>query len=265
MSQNPEQPHQQENPHQSEQWQQQSQPHAAEGQPTPQPQGYDQGQPGIQAGAHTGASSDAQPGAQPGAYPGVQPGTYSGAQPGPYPGAQAGPYPGVTPYPIPQQYAQWYNPHDAPAKARDFALVHLVTKPVYLLLLISAALYTIMRIVPLADGWIAASSVSGANAVGFLLGAVLTMVFFMGLYVLVLIPITYGKNWGRIVGFVLAGLGILAALIGLIGVTMYGPVLAMLLVILALLFIGVNIAWIVAAARTWEKPVPAPYMYPPVQ
>lgn len=198
------------------------------------------------------------------------PGPYGRSGPDGHHG-QSFPAPNQQPHPHPPgqpwgpQYSQWYNPNDAPARARNFTMGQLFTKPVYLLLIISAVLYVISRVVGAVaqaqrPGIATGGQETAAETISFLLGFGFVLVIVLGLYLLTLIPITVGKNWGRVVGFVFAGLGIFMQLIGLIGVHLYGGV-AIVLVVLAVAFIGVNIAWIVVAALTWERR-PQTFGYP---
>ncbi|MGD6978424.1 MULTISPECIES: hypothetical protein [Citricoccus] len=70
------------------------------------------------------------------------------------------------------------------------------------------------------------------------------------LYLLVFFGLRGGKNWARILGTVLAAVGTLYTLVGLagIGVTLaISPVIGTLTLILSVLFVIVNIWWIVTA------------------
>lgn len=70
------------------------------------------------------------------------------------------------------------------------------------------------------------------------------------LYLLVFFGLRGGKNWARILGTVLAAVGTLYTLVGLagIGVTLaISPVIGTLTLILSVLFVVVNIWWIVTA------------------
>lgn len=197
--------------------------------------------------------------------PGQQAGHPYGQPPGPYP-----PDPGS--HPGQQQYSQWYNPNAGPQPARRINKADLVRKPVYLLLLISAALYVLLRMMDVARMVVPrlGSPVEGfdgeafnAFAAGQILSTLLFTGLFLGLYLLVLIPIAKGLNWGRVVGFVFAALGSMGSLFGLLGIMLYRDVLWIPTILVSIAFLGVNIAWIVVAAKTWEKPAATPYPYPP--
>ncbi|WP_047691421.1 hypothetical protein [Kocuria sp. ZOR0020] len=141
-------------------------------------------------------------------------------------------------------------------------------KPVYLLLLISAALYVGEQVVGVLELVIRSQQFSSANTGAMIGSSVMGVAFSVciigALYMVVLIPMMLGHNWGRVVGYVFASLGTLGAILNLVYlIGLPGP-LWILNVGVELLFIGVNIAWIVVAAKTWEKPAAAPYPCPPL-
>lgn len=191
---------------------------------------------------------------------GAQPGSHYGQRPGPYP-----PHPGS--YPGQQQYSQWYNPNAGPLPTRPFNKSDLVHKPVYLLLLISAGLYLARDVVGLLELLIRSQQFSGADTGAMLGTSIMSSVIGVGivgaLYLLTLIPMTMGQNWGRVVGFVMASLGTLGSLFSLVVLARFMTPLGLPQMGLTLLFVGVNIAWIVVAAKTWERPIQAPSAYPP--
>ena len=73
------------------------------------------------------------------------------------------------------------------------------------------------------------------------------LVLGIGLYLLVYLPLRKGKNWARILGIVLAILGIAFSAFGFSGLSVYeGPGL-ILAIVLSALFIVVNIVWLITA------------------
>jgi len=79
---------------------------------------------------------------------------------------------------------------------------------------------------------------------------VVSMVLGIILYLLVFFGLRGGKNWARILGTVLAAIGALYTLWGLtqIGITLsIAPVMGTITLILSVLFVAVNIWWIVTA------------------
>jgi hypothetical protein len=82
----------------------------------------------------------------------------------------------------------------------------------------------------------------GTLIVSMVLGIILYLVVFFGL--------RGGKNWARILGTVLAAIGALYTLWGLtqIGITMsISPVMGTITLLLSVLFVAVNVWWIVTA------------------
>lgn len=164
------------------------------------------------------------------------------------------------------QYAEWYNPNAGPgAGLRNFDKRHLLTKPVYWLLLLSAFMYLSNVVMQQVGQFTSAyqsnavpfyENLNGAAAyAGYVIGQAITIAAILGLYVLVLVPTAKGKNWGRVVGFVFAGIGSLIALGNLVGVSLYGA-FGIVIVLILVIWVAANIGWIVVAALTWQKSSP---------
>ncbi|ROZ65772.1 hypothetical protein EDL96_01510 [Kocuria soli] len=173
----------------------------------------------------------------------------------------------------PNRYAQWYDPNGGPSRPRNFSKKDLFTKPLYLLVILSAVLFLGTRFLGIIGQLVPAyrdryytswEMLSGAaETSGFYLGILIVTAIVLALYALVLFPLTLGKNWARILGFVFAGIGSLMMLADFFTVGRYGA-FGIVLVLGILGFVGVNIAWVVVAIRTWEKPrrsgpYPVPY------
>jgi amino acid transporter len=82
----------------------------------------------------------------------------------------------------------------------------------------------------------------GTMIVSIVLGIILYLLVFFGL--------RGGKNWARILGTVLAAIGTLYTLVGLAGIGValsISPVMGTITLILSVLFVAVNIWWIVTA------------------
>lgn len=190
-----------------------------------------------------------QPGTQPGQMQYPAPG-----QPGQAPG-QASRY-GTTPY---AQQGQYGAPVQRPAK---MDLLLKLTLGSLALWLVSALVGLIFP--PNADQLREAvrqqsesmgQPVDAATldtAVGLAQGTALvfslvTLVLGVGLYLLVYLPLRKGKNWARILGIVFAILGTLFTAWGFTELGVYeGPGL-IISIVLSVLFIAVNIFWLITA------------------
>ncbi|MCY1157849.1 MAG: hypothetical protein MOP51_870, partial [Citricoccus sp.] len=90
-------------------------------------------------------------------------------------------------------------------------------------------------------------SIGLATGMAFAVGS---LVASLVLYLAVFLGLRGGKNWARILGTVLAAVGTLYTLVGLTGIGValaISPVMGTLTLILSVLFVVVNIWWIVTA------------------
>lgn len=125
--------------------------------------------------------------------------------------------------------------------------------------IVTQVLYMITSSVVL-SGLSTVGTQTGIFAGGFIFG----MIFTVGLYVLVLIPLLGRKNWGRILGIVFAILGGLSGLFGLIGVISNFTVsagLGLVTLLQAVVQVGTAVWFLVFAFRSevaaWYVPYPS--------
>lgn len=80
-------------------------------------------------------------------------------------------------------------------------------------------------------------------------GGVFGVVVALGLYLLVYIPLTRGKSWARVLGLVLAFLGVITTLLNFLGfgAIMFSNTAGLLASVAFLGYVGVTIYWIVVA------------------
>lgn len=80
-------------------------------------------------------------------------------------------------------------------------------------------------------------------------GGVFGVVVALGLYLLVYIPLTKGKSWARVLGLVLAFIGVISTLLNFFGfgAIMFSNAAGLLAAVAFLGYVGVTIYWIVVA------------------
>ena len=87
-----------------------------------------------------------------------------------------------------------------------------------------------------------------AMAQGFTVAtSLMVLVLGAGLYLLVYLPLRKGKNWARILGIVFAIIGVAFTTYGFTGLGVYEGPARIISIVLGVLFIAVNIFWLITA------------------
>lgn len=87
----------------------------------------------------------------------------------------------------------------------------------------------------------------GLAQAGTVFTTLIILVLGVGLYLLVYLPLRKGKNWARILGIVLAILGLAFTAYGFSGLGMYDAPGRTLSIVVGVLFFVVNVFWLVTA------------------
>lgn len=149
---------------------------------------------------------------------------------------------------------------DLPPSVRQVQLATLVSAVAAIVLgIISAITNSVVLSSEFQSAGVDSSLVTGGTVFGTIIGVVLTA----GLYVLVLIPLLGGKNWGRIVGIVFAILGGLSGLFGLftsLGLFSLSAAMGITSVLSNLAYVGTAIWFLIFVFRpevaAWYSPAP---------
>lgn len=149
---------------------------------------------------------------------------------------------------------------DLPASVRQVQLATLVSAVAAIVLgIISAITNSVVLSSEFQTAGFESSLLTGGTVVSAIFGVVLTA----GLYVLVLIPLLGGKNWGRILGIVFAILGGLSGLFGLftsLGLFSLSAAMGIVSILTNLAYVGTAIWFLIFAFRSevtmWYSPVP---------
>lgn len=147
-----------------------------------------------------------------------------------------------------------------PPAVRQVQLATLVSAVgVVILGLVSAITSSVVLSSEFQAAGIDTSMLAGGTVVGSIIG----LIFTVGLYVLVLIPLLGGKNWGRILGIVFAILGGFSGLISLftaLGTFSFSAALGTVLLLQNLVYVGTAIWFLVfvfrAEVSAWYSPEP---------